>query len=242
MPAQEHRLPPNPVISATETKTPRARARWCHDISALFQYGMFDEFPDDQRADHLQDERADDHLNPERIGRQHLHVSGRPRNIAGQRRRHPGENPPGDPAVRREHADLTLDPEAVANDRARLSSTSPRLPPVSRWVSTAVTKNRASMSGMRMGEGSQRVRQRHAEVLTVVQQLKFLARPGFQFPRPPSQGPSERVAGTQRAPDQIDALRELLLELPAAGSLSSAGPTRTARMRRMRPTTRPISS
>ena len=56
---------------------------------------------------------------------------------------------------------------------ARLSSTSPRLPPVSRCVSTAVAKNRASSSGMRAANAVQRIRQRHPEVLLVVEQLEL---------------------------------------------------------------------
>ena len=56
---------------------------------------------------------------------------------------------------------------------ARLSSTSERLPPDSRWMSTAVTKNRASSSGTRSRELLQRVGKRHAEVLLVVEQLEL---------------------------------------------------------------------
>ena len=55
-----------------------------------------------------------------------------------QRRRQRRQHPAGDAAVRGDDAHLALDLEALADDRARLSSTSDRLPPVSRCVSTAV--------------------------------------------------------------------------------------------------------
>ena len=65
-----------------------------------------------------------------------------------------------------------------------------------------------------LGERLERVAQRHAEVLLVVEQPELAGhrlRRLFGDERQPGR---EGVAGAQRARDQIDRLRELLLELP----------------------------
>ena len=97
---------------------------------------------------------------------------------------------------------------------ARLSSTSARLPPLSRCVSTAVTKNRASSSRHALGDRLQRIGERHAEVLLVVEQPELAGHRLRHLVGDHAQPGREGVAGAQRAGDQVDRFRELLLELP----------------------------
>jgi hypothetical protein len=64
------------------------------------------------------------------------------------------------------------------------------------------------------GKRPQGVRERHAEILPVVQQLELGANGIAELVGHHRQPRGKRVAGTQRASDQIDRLWKLLLELP----------------------------
>ena len=126
---------------------------------------------------------------------------------------------------------------------ARLSSTSDRLPPASRCVSTAVTKNRASMNGNAIGERLQRLRQRHAEVLLIEQQPELRTDRLGHLVGDHRQPGRERMAGAQRAGEQIDRLGKLLLELdhpPVARHLARADTAGTTANSR-RPPARPAA-
>ena len=99
---------------------------------------------------------------------------------------------------------------------AMLSRTSDRLPPDSRWMSTAVTKKRASSSGTRSRKFLQRVGERHAVVLLVVEQLELGADRRGHFLGDHRQAGGERVAGLERARDADRALRETAPRISAS--------------------------
>ena len=110
---------------------------------------------------------------------------------AGQGRGKAGENPAGDPAVRRHHANLPFDLEAVANDRRQVVEHF-------RQVAAGLTlrEHRGDEeprieNGDASREGFERVRQRHAEVLTVVHQLELRADRIRESRRQPSAARSE---------------------------------------------------
>ena len=77
-------------------------------------------------------------------------------------------------------------------------------------------KNRASSSGTRLRERLERVGQRHAVVLLVVEQPELGASRIRDFVGDHRHAGRERVAGAQRAGDEVDRLRKLILELAHA--------------------------
>ena len=101
---------------------------------------------------------------------------------------------------------------------ASRSSTSARLPPVSRCVRTAVTKNRASSDGMRVRKRPQRVGQLGAVVLAFVQHLELDAGRRRHLVGRHLQPGRERMAGAHRPRDQVDRFGKLLFEFPNAAS------------------------
>ena len=110
-----------------------------------------DQFTNDQHAENLQHDPAEQQANAERISGQLGKVvrSCTMKKYTASTGGNPTEHRAGDPAVCRQHADLSFDTETFANDVAQVVEDFRKLPPDSRWVSTDVTKNRASSSGMR---------------------------------------------------------------------------------------------
>ena len=144
---------------------------------------------------------------------------------------------PGDPRVGGDDPDLALHLEPIADDAIRFSSTSARLPPASRCVSTAVTKNRTSSSGIALGEVPQRVLERHAEVLLVVEHPELGPDRVVHLLGHHRQARREGVAGAQGPDDQADRFGEQLLEALASACSPCSGRTGTGRPRRPRPAT-----
>ena len=108
----------------------------------------------DEHADDLQQEHASDHRAAQRIRDEDRHVLGSDEDEhQRQRRGQPAQTPT--PVMR--PCALTVLTWRLRTNRsrispARLSSTSARLPPDSRCVRHAVTKNLASSSGTRLAK------------------------------------------------------------------------------------------
>ena len=95
---------------------------------------------------------------------------------------------------------------------ARFSRISDRLPPVSRWMRTAVTKKRTSSSRDALRHLVQRVAQRQAEVLLIERLLELGADRLRQFLGHHAERGLERVAGADGARQQVERFGKLLLE------------------------------
>ena len=91
-----------------------------------------------------------------------------------------------------------------------------------------MTKNRTSRSGTRSRQLVQRVAQRQAEVLLVEGLLELGADRLLQFVADHAHRRLERVAGAERARQQIERFGELLLELLHPPGAAAASGSRTA--------------
>ena len=91
----------------------------------------------------------------------------------GERRRQPDEHPAGDAAVRRDDADLPLHPEPIADDRREVVEN------LGEVAAGLALRQHGGDEEPRveqrdpLARSLQRVRQRHAEVLLVVEQLEL---------------------------------------------------------------------
>ena len=161
------------------------------------------------RADHLHRAADGEHLDAERIGDHRLHVLRRyETENQRQRRRHRRQDPSGDPAVRRHHAHLPLHLEPLANDAREVVED---LRQIAARLALGEHRRREELrveNRHAFGQALQRIVQRHAEVLPVVDQLELGSDRIGNLVGDHLQAGRKGMAGAQRTRDELDGLRE----------------------------------
>ena len=182
--------------------------------STVTLYLDLDDLADPDEADGLHHDGADDHHLAHLFLEQQLHVLGvderqRHRQRGRQRQQHVA----GEAAVRRVDAHLPQDLEALADRRGEVVENLGQVAAGFALDQTAVTKNLTSIMRHALGQLVQRVLERQTEVLLLEGLLELEADgSGSSSATMPIAG-LERVAGANRARQQVERLRELLFEL-----------------------------
>src|SRR4051812_23347866 len=207
------RLGMRAIAIAAMTIDPNTNASNGRNIVTLHLY--LDDLLDPQEADGLHHERARQEHPAERLVEEHVHVIGvDERERDAQHRRQREQDVPGEASVRGVDPDLAQDLEALAHDVREvlqdLRQVAARLPLNQHrgGEETYVEQRHAERQVV------ERVLHRQAEVLLVERLPELGADRLRHFVRHHLQPGGERVAGLERAGDEVEALGELLLEGP----------------------------
>ena len=131
----------------------------------------------------------------------------------GERRRQARKHPARDAAVRGDDAHLPLHLEALANHVRQVAQNFGEIAAALTLRQHGGHEEPGVEQWDALGKRLERVAQRHAEVLLIVENAE-LARDGLRrFFRNDCQPGCKGVSGAQRACNQLDRLRKLLLEL-----------------------------
>ena len=145
----------------------------------------------------------------------------------------PARIQPRDPAVRGDGADLALHLEAIANDAREIVENLREVPARLALRQDGRREEPGVEDRHPLGHAFQRVAERHAEVLPVVEELEFRTHRRGDFIGDHLNPGRKCVPRAQRARHQLDRLRELLFEHPEApGALPADEHERNAREQR----------
>ena len=131
-----------------------------------------------------------------------------------ERRRQPREHPAGDASVRGDHPHLALHLEALADDGRQVAEDFGQVAAAFALRQHGGHEEPGIEQLNALGKRLQRIAERHAEILLVVQQPELAGHRLRRLFGDDGQPGREGVARAQRAGNQIDRLRELLLERP----------------------------